>query len=112
MTDPQNDDTQKHLPRDKAIDLRKSRFEVELIDGRIIGDVRVMPGDIVGTERQFNIRATDLENGSKLEHMLYMVWLAAKRKGYDGEFEAWVNTVVDLDIKQGGETANPTQSVQ
>lgn len=108
MTDhTQSGQTEQLVP--KNVDLRKARFRVETISGTVYEGVRLMPGDVVGAEREFDIRASDMEHGSKLEHLLYMVWLAAQRKGYSADFETFVAEVQELDVIQSEAAGNPTQ---
>ena len=115
MTDTQNGQTegepdgQQIMPK---VDLRKARFSIETIHGTTFDDIRLMPGDVVGAERQYGMRASEIEAGATLESLLYMVWLASTRKGYPGDFEVFLTELVDFSVESGAETGNPTQPAQ
>lgn len=109
MTDtqtPEDDQTQQMMPK---VDLRKARFTVSTVHGARFEQIRLMPGDVVAAERKYDIRASEIEDSAKLEHMLYMVWLAARRKDYPSEFEAFLDELEDLDVVTGEGAVNPTQ---
>jgi len=112
MTDTQsNEEADQFEQKVPPVDLRKSLFHVTTVDGTEYRDLKLMPGDIVSAERQYGIRASDLEGGgAKLEHMLWMIWRAAQRKNFTNDFEVFVETVEDLDITtKDGSPINPTQ---
>lgn len=85
---------------------QKVTMALDMVDGAHY-DVRIMPGDIVRTERQFDISATQIDADPKLEHMLYMAWLAAKRHGYPGDFDAFCDGVENVDVQQGAAVPSP-----
>ena len=80
------------------VDLAAASFTVRLVDGREFARLRIMPGDIVKTERQYDIAAGALEHGAKLEWSLYMLWMSARRRGYEADFDTWIEQVEVMDV--------------
>lgn len=82
------------------------RITVTMVNDQVY-DLRIMPGDVVRTERQYGVSASAFESDPHLEHILYMAWVSSKRNDYTGSFDDWVDTVADIDLSTG-DTANPT----
>jgi hypothetical protein len=80
------------------LDLQKSRFAVTMESGDTYPDLRIMPGDIVKTERRYDIGGTEMQSNPRFEWVLYMLWMSAKRRGYTADFETFVDSVTGLDI--------------
>lgn len=87
------------------VDLSKARMSVVMVGGDRYDDVRLMPGDVVKMERHYEVKVA--EGPTSFECTLYMVWMAAKRKGYAGEFEVFLETLEDLGITSGTSTPTP-----
>lgn len=87
----------------RQVDLARARAVVTLVDGQVLADLRLMPGDFVGMERHFDTSAATMETNARLEHVLFMLWLSARRKhGYAADFDTWVDAVEDIDFASGG----------
>lgn len=87
----------------KRIDLATARVTVQLVNGQALGDLRIMPGDYVKTERQYGIAAAEMESNARLEWVLYMLWMAAKRRhGYADDFDTWIDAIEDIDFVSVG----------
>lgn len=95
-----------------GIDFGKSRFEIKTLSGVEYKDIKLMPGDVVAAERKYEMKAAELEGGASMEVVLFMVWRAAKRKGYEYDYERFLDEVEELDIQSGAEQGNPTQLAQ
>lgn len=94
------------------MDFGKSRFTITTTSNEQFADLKLMPGDIVAAEREYNVKASDLEHGASMEIILFMVWRAAKRKNYGGDYEKFLDEVEELNIDSGAAQGNPTQPAQ
>lgn len=83
---------------------------VVMTDGTTYADVKMVPGDIVALERQYGIRAPELnENTAGLEHFLFLAWRPLHRTGRTGlSFDEFCDQVEDIDLDKM--TANPALS--
>jgi shikimate kinase len=68
---------------------------------------------IVAMERKFKIRASDLEHGVAMEHMVYMAYEASKQAGVTVSpvFDDFIKTLADVEVIES-EPGNPTDPVQ
>lgn len=63
------------------------------VDGKT-EHVTATPGDLVRLERQFNIAASQLDENTKLEYVLFLGYSALKRTGkYEGTFDEFLDVV-------------------
>lgn len=64
----------------------------------------ILPADLMRFERHFAVPWETIQSDPKMEHVLYLGWLSAKRtKRTDSEFEDWADTVTDV----GGGAPSP-----
>ena len=71
---------------------------VELVDGTMHADIRVLPIDIVKMERHYGVGLAKLEkDGSVLtEHACYLAWSALTRsQKWSGDFDTFLEQVAD-----------------
>lgn len=60
--------------------------------------------DFVRLERNLGMTATDLEDDTSLEPMLYLCFAALSREGeVSGSFDDWLDTVRDIDSESDDE---------
>lgn len=66
---------------------------------------------IVGLERKFKIRASDLVDGIALEHLAYLAYECSKQQGVvvSPVFDDFIKQVVKIDIVESLK-ANPTEA--
>lgn len=83
-------------------------MHVAMVDGTRY-ELKIMPGDVVRTERNFGVTASTMDKDPALEHILYMGWVASKRHEYGGTFDDWCDQVEDIDV-QTGEAINPSST--
>jgi len=75
---------------------------VVMTDGTTYVDVKMIPGDLVALERQFGIRAPQLQKEQAgLEHYCFMAWRPLHRTGKTGlSFDEFCDQVEDIDIEE------------
>lgn len=64
---------------------------------------------IVAMERKFKIRASDLEHGVAMEHMVFMAYEASKQAGVPVSpvFDDFIKTLADVEVIES-DAGNPT----
>jgi hypothetical protein len=71
-------------------------------------EVRPSPGDIVRFERHFDMAIAGLEQGARLEHVLFLAWTALRRTGQEErDFEEFLDVVGEAGEDPKEETAPP-----
>ena len=98
-------------PAPTPIDIRASRFRVTTVTGAAYEGVKILPGHIVAAEREYKVRATDIEDGTvPFEVQLYMIWKATRNAGYPDDFDKFLDEVEGVEIVEiVAGTVNPTQ---
>ncbi len=60
-------------------------------------DVSALAIDIVAFESKFDMSMANLEKNVRMTHLLWLAWHVEKRQSNAGEFEAWLETVSQVE---------------
>ena len=77
---------------------------VELVDGSLFEQIRILPLDIVRMERHYQVGVAKLEKeGTMLtEHGAYLAWSALTRTGqWSGDFDTFMEQLADASPPEG-----------
>jgi hypothetical protein len=86
---------------------------VELADGTVHADIRVLPLDIVRMERHYGVGLAKLEKDHSMltEHGCYLAWSALTRSGkWSGDFETFLEQVADASPPDVSDDGGPVPS--
>jgi hypothetical protein len=86
------------------------KYRITLNDGTIV-EAPGRKADAVKFERHFHMPISKLfgDDGIYTEHIMFLGWCAVSRANPDtGDFDAWIETIKDVDIITGEEVP-PTE---
>lgn len=62
-------------------------------------EVSAQAPDIVAFESKFDLSVARLESNIRITHLFYLAWHSLKRAGEKLEFEAWLETVANIEAQ-------------
>lgn len=83
------------------------KFDITFLDGST-QEANIIPADTVAFERKFNMGAAQADANPHIEHAMFMAYTSLRRVGKAGDdFDAWLNTVEDIDPQEEVPLAQP-----